>query len=147
MVNYIIAGLCLTILCICILFALALRRMSFTIEFYVKQRHYLEKAFIARGLSDDYRQAFKESLRLWVEADAEPRIMAEAEAQALLEDKARSEARLAKGELLAAQASATPEAQAKRLQRVAKRAGTCATPVDGALPPQTSRNGNDHDRT
>lgn len=66
---YILSGLCLFLLLLCVLGFNALRRMFMDAEDAKMQRLYLDKALRAHGIWDEYQLAWRDSWRLRGEAE------------------------------------------------------------------------------
>lgn len=115
MLLYLLAGLSLLLLLVCVVSFRAILKAVRLQEHDEKHRHYLEMALKENGHWEDYQRAFRRSWELWAQADDEPRAKIEAEAKA----KVDAENRAARGKAIAAEAKSTPEAQAKIRERTA----------------------------
>lgn len=82
MTVYLLAGLSLLLLLVCVVCFRAVLKAVRMQEHDEKQRHYLEMALRESGQWDDYQRAFRRSWELWAQADDESRAKAEATAKA-----------------------------------------------------------------
>jgi FtsZ-interacting cell division protein ZipA len=122
MALYFFAGLSLLLLLVCGICLGAILKTVRWQEHHEKHSHFLELALRESGQWDDYQRAFRRSWELWGEADNEPRAKAKAEAEASA--RVDAEDRAARGKATAAEARATPEAQAKIAARSVKASNT-----------------------
>jgi FtsZ-interacting cell division protein ZipA len=124
MALYFFAGLSLLLLLVCGICLGAILKTVRWQEHHEKHSHFLELALRESGQWDDYQRAFRRSWELWGEADNEPRAKAKAKAEAEASARVDAEDRAARGKATAAEARATPEAQAKIAARSVKASNT-----------------------